>query len=66
MLLAGDGLTAEGIAAVVDKSLLTVRRWRRRYVAKRVDGLLKDATRPSRVKPLFRWEDCASGTQDAA
>ena len=52
MLLAGDGLTAEGIAAVVDKSLLTVRRWRRRYVAKRVDGLLKDATRPSRVKPL--------------
>jgi hypothetical protein len=25
---------------------------RRRYVAKGVDGLLKDATRPSRVKPL--------------
>ena len=52
MLLAGDGLTAEGIAAAVDKSLLTVRRWRRRYVAKGMDGLLKDATRPSRVKPL--------------
>jgi transposase len=52
VLLASDGLTAEGIAAAVDKSLLTVRRWRRRYVAKGMDGLLKDATRPSRVKPL--------------
>jgi transposase len=52
VLLAGDGLTAEGIAAAVDKSLLTVRRWRRRFVAKGMDGLLKDATRPSRVKPL--------------
>jgi transposase len=46
------GWTAEAIAAAVGKSLLTVRRWRRRYVAKGVDGLLKDATRPSRVKPL--------------
>src|SRR5271169_3142752 len=52
VLLASDGLTAEGIAAAVGKSLLTVRRWRRRYVAKGVDGLLKDATRRSRVKPL--------------
>jgi transposase len=52
VLLAGDGLTAEGIAAAVSKSLLTVRRWRRRYMAKGVDGLRKDATRPSRVKPL--------------
>jgi transposase len=52
VLLASDGPTAEGIAAAVGKSLLTVRRWRRRYVAKGVDGLLKDATRPSRVKPL--------------
>ncbi len=52
VLLASEGLTAEGIAAAVDKSLLTVRRWRRRFVAKGVDGLLKDASRPSRVKPL--------------
>jgi transposase len=52
VLLASDGLTAEGIAAAVEKSLLTVRRWRRRFVAKGMDGLLKDATRPSRVKPL--------------
>ncbi len=52
VLLASDGRTAEGIAATVGKSLLTVRRWRRRCMAKGVDGLLKDATRPSRVKPL--------------
>ena len=45
-------VAAEGIAAAVGKSLLTVRRWRRRYVAKGVDGLLKDATRPPRRKPL--------------
>ena len=48
MLLASDGLTAEGIGAAVGKSLLTVRR----FVERGVDGLLKDATRPSRVKPL--------------
>jgi transposase len=52
VLAAADGLTAEDIAARVGKSLLTVRRWRRRYIAKGVDGLLKDATRPARVKPL--------------
>jgi transposase len=52
VLLDSEGLTAEAIAAAVDKSLLTVRRWRGRYLAKGVDGLLKDATRPSRVKPL--------------
>ena len=52
VLLANDGLTAEAIAAAVGKSLLTVRRWRRRYMAEGVEGLLKDATRPPRVKPL--------------
>ena len=52
VLLASEGLTAEAIAPAVGKSLLTVRRWRRRYVSKGTDGLLRDATRPSRVKPL--------------
>ena len=52
VLLASDGLTATAIAAAAGKSVLTVRRWRRRYMGKGVDGLLKDATRPSRVKPL--------------
>jgi transposase len=50
--LAGDGLTAVAIAAAVGKSVLTVRRWRRRYEVKGVDGLLKDATRPPRRKQL--------------
>jgi transposase len=52
VLLAADGLRAIAISAAVGKSVLAVRRWRRRYMAKGVDGLLKDATRPSRVKPL--------------
>ena len=52
VLLASDGLTAGAIAAAVGRSVLTVRRWRRRYVAKGVDGLLRDATRPPRRKPL--------------
>lgn len=52
VLLASDTLTAEAIATAVGKSLLTVRRWRRRYLAEGADGLLKDAIRPSRVKPL--------------
>jgi transposase len=52
VLLAADGLTATTIAAAAAKSVLTVRRWRRRYIAKGVDGLLKDATRPPRRKPL--------------
>src|SRR5882757_5217165 len=52
VLLASDGSRAVAIAAAVGKSVLTVRRWRRRYVAKGVDGLLKDATRPARRRPL--------------
>ena len=38
VLLAANGLPAIGIAAAVGKSLLTVRRWRRRYVAKGLTG----------------------------
>ena len=38
VLLAANGLQAIGIAAAVGKSLLTVRRWRRRYVAKGSTG----------------------------
>jgi transposase len=52
VLGAAAGLKAIEIAASVGKSVLTVRRWRRRYVARGVDGLLKDATRPPRRKPL--------------
>jgi hypothetical protein len=47
VLLAGEGIGAVDVATRVGKSVLTVRRWRRRYAAKGVDGLLK-----SRVPPL--------------
>jgi transposase len=52
VLLAGEGNGAVAVARRVGKSVLTVRRWRRRYAAKGVDGLLKDATRPPGRKPL--------------
>lgn len=52
VLLSGESMGAVAVAATVGKSVLTVRRWRRRYRDKGVDGLLKDATRPPRRKPL--------------
>src|SRR6201997_325368 len=52
VLLASEGLTAAAIAAAGGKSGLTGRRWGHRYMAQGADGLLKDAPRPSRVKPL--------------
>ena len=52
VLLAAEGLQAGAIAATTGKSQLTVRRWRRRFLAKGVAGLLKDASRPPRRKPL--------------
>src|SRR5271169_6847152 len=52
VLLAGEGNGAVAVARRVGKSVLTVRRWRRRYAAKGVDGLLKDASRPPGRKPL--------------
>jgi transposase len=52
VLLAGEGKGALDVAAEVGVSVLTVRRWRRRYRDKGVEGLLRDATRPPRKKPL--------------
>jgi transposase len=52
VLLAAEGMGALEVAAEVGVSVLTVRRWRRRYRDRGVEGLLKDATRPSRKKPL--------------
>src|SRR3981189_2114227 len=49
---AGEGIGAVEVGRRVGKSVLTVRRWRRRYAAKGVEGLLKDATRPGGRKPL--------------
>src|ERR1700674_1674365 len=64
VLLAGEGNGAVAVARRVGKSVLTVRRWRRRYAAKGVDGLLKDATRPPGRKPLTE-ENQASREPDA-
>jgi transposase len=52
VLLAAEGLGAGAIAAATGKSQPTIRRWRRRFLAKGVEGLLKDASRPPRRKPL--------------
>jgi transposase len=52
VLLSAAGLRPPAVAAAVGKSALTVRRWRRRFLAQGVDGLLKDATRPPGKKPL--------------
>jgi transposase len=52
VLLAGNGMGARDVAAEVGTSVLTVRRGRRRYRDKVFAGLLKDATRPARKKPL--------------
>jgi transposase len=52
VLLSAVGMRPPAIAAAVGKSELTVRRWRRRYLAKGVPGLLRDATRPPGKKPL--------------
>jgi hypothetical protein len=63
VLLAGEGLTATAIAAGVSKSVLTVRRWRRRYLAEGVDGLLRDADdaamSSSRMSVVARLPWCA-------
>jgi transposase len=52
VLLAGEGKRALDVAAEVGVSVRTGRRWRRRYRDKGIEGLLKDATRPSRKRPL--------------
>ncbi len=52
VLLAAPENGRWAVVAAVGKSMLTVRRWRRRYRDKGVEGLLKDATRPPRRKPL--------------
>jgi len=48
----GRGMGAVEVGREVGVSILTVRRWRRRYRDGGVEGLLKDASRPPRKKPL--------------
>src|SRR6516162_4484653 len=52
VLLSGDGVGTMAIQRQTGKGKPTIRRWQARFVAEGVDGLLHDATRPSRKKPL--------------
>ena len=52
VLLAGDGVGAVAVARQVGKSVPSVRRWRRRYASAGVEGLLRDASRPTGRQPL--------------
>ena len=65
VLFAGEGIGAVEVATRVGKSVLTVRRWRRRYASKGVDGLLKDATRPPGRRAPDGEENQASREPDA-
>ena len=47
-----DGLGTNAIMAATGKSKTCVWRWQERFAQAGVDGLLRDKTRPSRIKPL--------------
>jgi transposase len=53
-VLRADGLGTNEIMRRTGKSKTCVWRWRERLADEGVDGLLRDKTRPSRVKPLDR------------
>ena len=50
--MTADGLGTMAIARRTGTSKPTVWRWQRRFIAEGVDGLLRDASRPSRIPPL--------------
>ena len=52
VLLSGDGLGTMAIQRQTSKGKPTIWRWQARFMAEGVDGLLRDATRPGRNKPL--------------
>ena len=52
VLLSGNGIGTMAIQRQTGKSKPTIWRWQARFMAEGVDGLLHDATRPSRKKPL--------------
>lgn len=52
VLATGDGHGTNEIIRRTGMSKPTVWRWQERYVEDGVDGLLRDKTRPSRIKPL--------------
>ncbi len=52
VLVTADGHGTNEIMWRTGISKPTVWRWQERYIAKGADGLLRDTTRPSRIKPL--------------
>jgi transposase len=52
VLLTGDGLGTVEVMRRTGKSKTCVWRWQERFMQEGVAGLLRDKTRPSRVKPL--------------
>ena len=66
VLGAAAGLKAIEIAASVGKSVLTVRRWRRRYVARGVDGLAEGRHAATTAQAADGGEDQTGGGDDAA
>src|SRR5204862_7096130 len=63
VLFAGEGIGAVEVATRVGKSVRTVRRRRRRYASKGVDGRLQDAPRPPGRKPLAERKPRNAGTR---
>ena len=52
VLLSADGVGTMAIQRQTSKGKPTIWRWQSRFMAEGVDGLLHDATRPGRKKPL--------------
>src|SRR5215213_8872812 len=52
VLLSADGIGTMEIQRRTGKSKPTIWRWQRRCMEAGVEGLLRDATRPSRKRPL--------------
>ena len=52
MLLTADGVGTNEIMRRTAKSKTCVWRWQERFLEDGFDGLLRDKTRPSRIKPL--------------
>ena len=50
VLLAADGMSDKDIAEKLDSERRVAARWRARFLAAGVDGLLQDATRPGRPR----------------
>ena len=52
VLLSADGVDTMAIQRQTGKGKPTIWRWQARFMAEGVDGLLREASRPSRVPPL--------------